>query len=148
MRRLRLQHILAWLVFGTGIAWSIYDWFVVDEGIRYFAEDYRRTLLLLFIVAVGTPILLGHEALSSERKRCVSLWLVGTLAAGTTIFTVHIAYGMLRLTGFLLETGQLWMGLLSTLFPCVLAAGLWWAFCRIRQTKPVCSKSQRITKNE
>src|SRR3989442_10769167 len=110
MRKRHLHHILAWLVAGSAMAWSIYDWFVVDEGLRYFAEDHRRILLLLLIVALGTPTLLGYEALSDERKHRIALWLVGILAVGATVFAIHFVYGMARLTGFLFETGQLWAG--------------------------------------
>src|SRR5438445_438266 len=101
------------------------------------SRDHHLIFLLLLIVAIGTPILVGYEASPDKGKRRVALWLVGILAVGATIFAVHFVYRMARLIGFLLETGQLWMGLLAILFPFVIAAGLWWAFCRIRQGKPV-----------
>ena len=68
MRRLRRQCVLAWAVIGAAVFWSVYDWIFVNEGHRYFREDWSRVLMLLAIVLVGTPILLGYRALSEERS--------------------------------------------------------------------------------
>lgn len=137
MRKPRLQPVLAWVMVGAAIVWSIYDWILVDQGLRYFGEDRSRTLVLLGIVAVGTPILLGYEALSAERKRSVALWFVGILAASATGFALHFVYSMARQAGFLRETGAFWMGLVAAFFPCIIATCLWWAFSRIWQRKPI-----------
>lgn len=137
MRRPRLQSVLAWAIIAAAVLWSIYDWIFVDEGLRYFTADRSRVLVLLAIVIVGTPILLGYEALSAERRRRVALWVVGILAASATGLALHFVYSMARLAGFLHETGGLWLGLVGTLFPCMIAVCLWWAFSRIRHRKPV-----------
>jgi hypothetical protein len=134
---MRKLHVLAGLVLLTAIAWSVYDWIVADEGVRYFSQDQRRILLLLAIVGVGAPLLLGYETLSVTWKRRVALWLVGFLAAGATAFAIHVACTMGRLAGFLVETHQLWMALVGALFPVAVAGCLWWAFSRIRHRRAV-----------
>jgi hypothetical protein len=137
MRKQYLQHVVAWVMIGAAIAWSIYDWIFVDEGLRYFSEDRSRVLLLLAIVVIGTPILLGFGALSAEGKRRVALWVGGTLAACATGFALHFVYTMAGLAGYLRDTGELWIGLGAAVFPCAIAACLWWAFSRIWHRKPI-----------
>jgi hypothetical protein len=137
MRKLRLQRVLASAIIVAAILWSLYDWIFVDEGLRYFSEDWSRVLVLPAIVVVSTPILLGYEALSAERRRRVALLVVGLLAAVATGFAVHFIFSMVRLAGSLRQTDVLWWGLVATLFPCIIAACLWWAFSRILNRKSV-----------
>jgi hypothetical protein len=137
MRKPRLQQVLAWTLTGAGIVWTIYDWIFVDEGLRYFSGDWPRVLVLLAIVVVGTPVLLGYESLSAEPKRRVALLVVGLLAAAATGFAGHFLISMARLASTLRQGGIFWCGLLATVFPCIIAACLWWAFSRILNRKPV-----------
>lgn len=137
MRKQHFQRLLACLMAGAGIAWVIHDWFVVNQGPRYFAGDGRRVIALLVIVVIGAPILLGYGALSTERRRWIDLWVVGLIAAGASVFAIYSAYAMARLGGFLFETGNHWMGLIAVIVPSVVAASLWWAFRRQWQGKPV-----------
>ena len=137
MRKPRRQLVVAWAVVAVAVLWSAYDWMFVTEGFRYFSEDWTHLLVLCGIVFVGTPILLGYQALSVERRRRVELGAVGVLAATATVVALHFAYSMLRLTDFLRETGGLWLVLIATLFPAAFAACLWWVFSRIWSRKPV-----------
>src|SRR6185295_9462318 len=100
MAKTRGRQILGWLLLGLGLAWEVYEWAVVNEGVRYFAGDYHRIVLLLIIVAVGAPIMLGFVALPGRLRRRIALWLIGAIAAGTTVFAFWCGYQMVRLTGF------------------------------------------------
>jgi hypothetical protein len=137
MRKPRLQPVLAWTLIGAALLWLVCDWLFVDEGLRYFSEDRSRVVVLLAIVAAGTPVLLGYELLSAERRRRMELLVVGLSAVAATGFAVHFFFRMTRLAGFLRESGCLWWGLLAMLFPSLIAACLWWAFSRIRSRKPL-----------
>jgi hypothetical protein len=137
MRKPRRQRVVAWAVVAAAILWSAYDWMFVTEGFRYFREDWTRLFVLCVIVLVGTPILLGYQALSAERRRRLELWAVGVLAAIATVFALHFAYSTLRLADFLRETGGLWLVLIATIFPAAIAACLWWVFSRMWSRKPV-----------
>ncbi|HOB97797.1 MAG TPA: hypothetical protein PKM43_03500 [Verrucomicrobiota bacterium] len=137
MRRPRSQLFVAWCVFGAAALWSAYEWIFVNEGLRYFSQDWSRVLLLCTIVVIGTPILLGYLALSAECRRRVELWGVGCLAAATTGLALHVLYSAARMAAFLSETGGLWLLIASVLFLCIMAAGFWWAFWRVWNRKPV-----------
>lgn len=137
MRKPRRQLVVAWAVIAAAVLWSAYDWIFVTEGLRYFSEDWTRLLVLCVIVLVGTPILLGYQALSAERRRRLELWAVGVHAATATVLAVHFAYSTLRLADFLRQTGGFWLVLIATLFPAAIAACLWWVFSRMWSRKPV-----------
>ncbi|MBM3881818.1 MAG: hypothetical protein FJ387_19185 [Verrucomicrobia bacterium] len=137
MRKPRRQLVLAWAVIAAAVLWSVYDWIFVTEGFRYFAEDWARLLVLCGIVLVGTPLLLGYQMLSTERRRQLGLWAIGVLAAAATGLALHCSYSMLRLADFFRETGELWLVLIATLFPAAIAVCLWWVFSRIWYRKPV-----------
>ena len=132
-----LQRVLAWVVVGTGAAWLLYDWLTVDGGLRYFAQDYRHLLLLLLIVAVGTPALLGYKRLSDQRQRRIEALLIAILAVSATGFAASGIYQLVRLAGFLIDTGQALNGVLAVTILLFTAAVLWWAFYRIVRAKPV-----------
>ncbi len=124
---------LALPLVALALAWQACDWTVVDEGYRYFKESPSRLLLLLGMVAIGTPMLLGYEALTAKRKQQVALWLMGTLAVGATVFAVHLLWLMARLASSVRDAGGAGWGSFAALFPCVIAVYLWWAFHRMRQ---------------
>jgi len=135
MTKSRLQSLLAWILLAIGIAWSIYDWLFVDEGLRYFSKDPFRILVSVAIVAVGTPLLFGYEALPAKWKLRAALWIVGALATGATAVAVHCLYSLARLAKSLLQTGDSWLYVLAGIFPCVIASCLWLAFARIRRIR-------------
>jgi len=137
MGKARRQVLVAWAVIAVAVLWSAYDWIFVTEGFRYFGEDWTRLLVLCGIVLLGTPLLLGYQMLSTERRRQVELWAIGILAAAATGLALHCSYSMLRLADFLRDTGQLWLVLIAALFPAAIAVCLWWVFSRIWSRKPV-----------
>lgn len=137
MQKSYFLKFLALALVAACLARSIYDWFFVDDGVRYFTGDRSHILLLLASIAIGTPILLGYMALSAEWQHRIKLWLFGILAIGATGYAARIAYMMVPTLVLLRETGSLWYGLLVMLLPCLMAAGLWWAFSRIRNRKPI-----------
>ena len=98
---------------------------------QYFRKNPSRIFVLLAIVAVGTPLLLGYEALSTQRKRVVALWTIGALALAATAFAIHCLYLLACLARLPYHVGILWVCVVAALFPCVIAACLWWAFYRI-----------------
>lgn len=104
---------------------------------QYFRKNPSRIFVLLAIVAVGTPLLLGYEALSTQRKRVVALWTIGALALAATAFAIHCLYLLACLARLPYQVGILWVCVVAALFPCVIAACLWWAFYRIRRQRSV-----------
>jgi hypothetical protein len=134
---MRKWRILAALILVAGLAWTVYDWVVVDEGVQYFTEDRRHILLLVSIVVLGTPLLLGYYELSPSWNRIVTMWITGGLAVGTTAFAAYMLYRMGRLAGFMRETHTLGGGLFAGLFPAAVAGYFWWAFSRVRAGKPI-----------
>lgn len=145
MRKSRVTAVVAWSLLGAATVLEFYDWIVVNEGLRYFAEDHRRILLAMAIGIVGAPILLAYGSLSQVWRRSVDLWLSGSLAIGTTLCAVYSLHTMWRLAGFLRETGTLWMGVIAVLLPCAMAAVLWWVFARIRQELELAATAADMT---
>ena len=135
MRKLSVQRLVGLILLAAGILWSLYDWLFVDEGVQYFRKDPSRIFVLLAIVVVGTPLILGYEALSTQRKRVVALWTIGTLAMAATAFAIHCLYLLVCLARLPYQVGILWVCVVAALFPCVIAACLWWAFYRFRQQR-------------
>ena len=137
MRKPSVQRLVGLILLAAGIVWSLYDWLFVDEAVQYFSKDPSRIFVLLAIVAVGAPLLLGYEALSTQRKRVVVLWTIGALAMAATAFAIHCLYLMACLARRPYQVGILWVCVVAALFPCVIAACLWWAFYRIRRQRLV-----------
>jgi hypothetical protein len=137
MRKLGAQPLLGLILLAAGVVWSLYDWLFVDEGVQYFRKDPSRILVLLAIVAIGTPVLLGYGTLSTQRKRMVTLWTIAALAVAATVFAIHCLYLLACLARLPYQVGILWVCSVAALFPCVIAACLWWAFYRIRRQRSV-----------
>ena len=137
MRKLRARHLLGLILLAAGVLWSLYDWLFVDEGVQYFKKDPSRILALLAIVAVGTPVLLAYGTLSTQRKRMVALWTIAALAVAATVFATHCLCLLDCLARLPYQVGILWVCVVTALFPCVIAACLWWAFYRIRRQRSV-----------
>jgi len=117
--------------------WSAYDWIVVSEGVSYFTERHRRIWLLIGIVAAGTPLLLLYRSLPTPWKRRVTLWSLGGLATGASVFAGHIVYSACRLLSSLRETHMFWIVMTAGVSPIIVAGCLWWAFSRVRSGKVI-----------
>ncbi len=133
MRRLPLILGLALIVAGT--VREVYDFFVTNEGIRYFSSEPRRLLYVLLLGVAGGMVAFGISRLSPGSQRTLKLAVLGTfgvfLIAGLGLFAYHLTWAAPMVT----EAGMWgWIVALFTSF-AVIAGLLWLEFRKVwRQT--------------
>jgi hypothetical protein len=119
----------------SGIVWTVYEFVVVNEGMQYFASRPRRLLHVLGIALAGTGLLVVLGRLSSRLRRGLGLVLLGSVAAGTSVFFVVFVHDLISLPAPLLQSG-LREGLLFVVLAFLLAASLFWfEFVRLLRQK-------------
>lgn len=93
MRRIPL---MLGLVLITGlIIHDLYEFFVTNEGIRYFSSDPRRLIYVLLLGVAGGVIAVGISRLSPSYLRALKLAALGTLGtvlvSGLCLFAYYLA---------------------------------------------------------
>jgi hypothetical protein len=93
MRRIPL---ILGLVLITGlIIHDVYEFFVTNEGVRYFSSDPRRLIYVLLLGVAGGVIAIGISRLSPGSQRTLKLAALGTcgtaLVSGLGVFAYHLA---------------------------------------------------------
>jgi hypothetical protein len=119
----------------SGIVWTVYEFVVVNEGMQYFASRPRRLFHVLGIALAGTGLLVVFGRLSSRLRRGLGLVLLGSVAAGTSVFFGVFVHDLISLPAPLLQSG-LREGLLFVVLAFLLAASLFWfEFVRLLRQK-------------
>lgn len=117
------------------IAWIAYEFLVVNEGIQYFASRPRQLLIVLGIALAGTGLVVVFSRLSSRLRRGLGLVLLGSVAAGTSVFFGLFVHDLISLPAPRLQS-VLREGLLFVVLAFLLAASLFWfEFVRLLRQK-------------
>lgn len=126
MRRLPL---ILGLVLITGlIIHDIYEFFVTNEGIRYFSSESRRLLYATLCGIAGGIVVFGISRLLPGSQRTLKLTMLG--AFGTLVLGVLgvLAYHLTRFAPMVTEAGMWgWIGAAFLSF-AVLALLVWLEF--------------------
>lgn len=93
MRRIAL---ILGLVLITGlIIHDLYEFFVPNEGVRYFSSDPRRLVFVMLLGVAGGVVAVGLSRLSPGSQRTLRLAVLGTfgtvLVSGLGLLTYHLA---------------------------------------------------------
>jgi len=137
MKKQRVFLMLVSIVIVPVLLWSIYDWMFIEQAPRYFVEKPSRLLLLLAIVAVGTPVGLGCLALPDPWKRRVKVTVIGFTAAAMSLMAVLMVSMLMCFARAALAEGHLWLIAGTALLSAANAGLFWWAFVRAWKGKPV-----------
>jgi hypothetical protein len=133
MRRVPLILGLTLIVAMT--VWEVYEFFVTNEGIRYFASEPRRLVPVILLGLAGGVVALGISRLSPGSQRTLKLTALGTF--GTVILCVlgSFAYALARVAPTVNEAGT-W-GWIATAFlsSAVMAVLVWFEFRQVWRQK-------------
>jgi predicted MFS family arabinose efflux permease len=130
-----LKQIGIWTAVFAAVAWSIYDWIVVDQGPAYFAADWRRIALLAIITIVGSMATLAFMSLPPAVQQRLS---ITSFAAGAVLSTAACGYTVwqfFRMYAFLREMNARWLVLAVVLASAIVTYFVWFMFLRyLRKT--------------
>jgi hypothetical protein len=119
MRRIPL--ILA-LVVVTGLIFQdIYDFFVTDEGVRYFSSQPQRLISVVLLGLAGGVVAVGISRLSPDYQRTLKLAVLGSFGTALLIVMCVFAYHLARLFPMMRDAGA-WVLLSAALWFVAFAA--------------------------
>ena len=104
MRRLTAAVGVALLVIAM-TAWELYEFFVTNEGVNYYASDHRRLLYVALITAVCGVGVWVFFLVSPARRRGLRLLALGLSAAVFSVLAARFAWTALRFLGLPAEMG-------------------------------------------
>jgi hypothetical protein len=129
MRRLPLILGLAMIVALT--VWELYDFFVTNEGVRYFSSEPRRLLYVVLLGLAGGLVAFGISRLSPGSQRTLKLTTLGTfgtlLLAVVGLFAYHLTWAAPMVT----EAGTWGWIAAAFLSLAVLAVLVWFEFRQV-----------------
>jgi hypothetical protein len=133
MRRLPLILGLTLIVAMT--IWEVYDFFVTNEGVRYFLSEPRRLVAVLLLSLAGGAVAFGFSRLSPGSLRTLKLAALGTFGTVLLLALGLFAYSLSRFAPMVSEGGAWgWMAGVFISF-AVLAMLVWSEFRQVwRQT--------------
>jgi hypothetical protein len=117
--------ILGLLLIVAMTAREVYDFFVTNEGVRYFSAEPRRLLFVMLLGVVGGMIAFGISRLSSGSQRKLKLAVLGGFGAFLTSVIGLFAYQLTWAAPMATETGM-WGWVLAALLGLTAVAGLIW----------------------
>jgi hypothetical protein len=126
-----LTHIVGWVAIAFSVGWSFYDWIFVDEGLAYFAADWRRVLLLAFISITGGLAVLGFMRLPTAVRLRLTAILLAVCTLGWTWCGGYSIWQLVRLRLWLTDMGEaFWLLAGLGLGSAAMLAFVWFSFCR------------------
>ncbi len=135
MRRIPL--ILGLVLIAALMVHDFYEFFVTNEGIRYFSSDPRRLLYVVLLAIAGGVVALGISRISPASQRKLKLMALGGFGVLLLIALAFFGYlSYVLATGPLLHV-HLW-GWLAAAFcsAAVAAVFVWLEFRHVwRQTR-------------
>jgi hypothetical protein len=137
MRRIPL---ILGLVLITGlIIHDIYEFFVTNEGIRYFSSEPRRLLYVMLLGVVGGLVAFRISRLSPASQRSLKLLALGGFGTLLVVAVAFFGYLFYRLAvaGLQDGLGWVWTAWAVAFVPMTLAASMvWMEFRQVwRQTR-------------
>jgi hypothetical protein len=129
MRRLPLILGLTLIVAMT--VWELYDFFVTNEGVRYFSSEPRRLVLVVLLGLAGGVVAFGISRLSPGSQRTLKLTALGTFGTVLLFALGFFGYSLARLAPMVSEGGAWgWMAAAFIAF-AVLAILVWFEFRQV-----------------
>jgi hypothetical protein len=110
MRRIPL--IVAYILILCMIVKDIYEFFVTNEGIRYYSEP-RRIFYVLVLGVIGGTTAFGISRISKRSQRNLKLTVLGTFGVFLAVAAGFFAVQLSKVATVLPELGMLWMGLIA-----------------------------------
>ncbi len=131
MRRLPLIFGLTLIVAMTG--WELYDFYVTNEGIRYFSSEPIRLAYVVLLGVTGGIVTFGISRLSSTSQLNLKLFALGGFGLfliGGAVFMGYLFYSLR--TAPIVYDGAGWGWVLAGFISAALAAGVVsWEFTRV-----------------
>jgi hypothetical protein len=115
--------------------WEVYDFFVTNEGVRYFLSEPRRLVAVLLLSLAGGAVSFGFSRLSPGSLRTLKLAALGTFGTVLLLALGLFSYSLARFAPMVSEGGAWgWMAGVFISF-AVLAMLVWFEFHQVwRQT--------------
>lgn len=73
----RLPLILGLVLIFAAVGWDLYDFFITNEGVRYYSEEPRRLLYAVLLGVFGGLGAFGISRLSPSSQRSLKLTMLG-----------------------------------------------------------------------
>lgn len=124
-----------WLVIALAILWQIFDFVVVNEGIRYFAAEPIRILLALGVGVIGGLGVLGWHQLPERQRRVAKLILSTSCAIALSAFAVSFVSLLWSLKSTDVALPSPWQIAGITIGFVILGGFAWWEFFRTLKHK-------------
>jgi hypothetical protein len=124
MRRIPL--IVGLVLVAAMIVHDVYEFFITNEGIRYFSSEPRRLLYVMLLGIAGGMVAFGISRFSpaSQRKlKLMALGGFGVLLVGALAFFGYLSY---LLATAPLKQAQLWGWVAAAFCSVAVAAVLVW----------------------
>jgi len=103
MRRLPL--ILGLTLIAAMTVWEVYDFFVTNEGIRYFSSEPARLVPVVLVGLAGGAVAFGISRLSPSSQRTLKLAALGTFGTVLLCALGLFAYSLARFAPTVSEAG-------------------------------------------
>ena len=112
MRKLSL--IIGITLLEVAAALEFYDFFVTNEGIRYFASQPQRLLYVAAIAIAGGLLAVGINRIPPGRRRTLTLVALGGFASSLSCMAGMFALRLLSFSSIITESGM-WGGVATAL---------------------------------
>lgn len=137
MRRIPL--IFGLVLIAGLIIHDIYEFFVTNEGIRYFSSEPRRLLYVMLLGVAGGFAAFGISRLSPVSQRSLKLLALGGFGILLVVAVAFFGYLFYRLAvaGLQDGLGWVWIAWAVAFVPMTVSAGMvWMEFRQVwRQTR-------------
>lgn len=132
------KYIIGFLGIALVTAWGLYQWAFVDDGPGYFAEDWRRILVVAGMAVVGGSLVLVFEQLPTRIRWFIAEYLFGGIAVLAIIGYGYLVWLLLQMRSWFAEAGvSIWMIAGFQFLLCLAVAGLslgfWYHFNKKRR---------------
>lgn len=136
MRRLPL--VLGLLLIVAMTALEVYDFFVTNEGVRYFSSQPRRSVYVMLFGVAGAIVAFGISRVSPDSQRKLKLAVLAGFGALLTFLTAALAFSacLLAWAGPTVTESGIWGWMVADFLLLPVAVTLvWWEFRQVwRQT--------------
>jgi hypothetical protein len=118
------------LIVGMTI-WEVYDFFVTNEGVRYFSSEPLRLVPVVLLGLAGGVVAFGISRLSPRSQRTLKLAALGTFGT-LLLFTLGLfAYSVGQLAP-MVDEGNSWGWMAAAFISfAVLAVLVWFEFRQV-----------------
>ena len=121
----KLPFIFGIALLAVLIVWDTYDFFVTDDGVRYFTSQPRHLLSVAVLGVVGGVLALAFSRLSPVARRTLRLLALGGFATCVTGFLAIFGVRLASFASTVTESGM-WVWVIAALASLSVIAVLIW----------------------